>query len=245
VSAPAAVLDARCADLLQQALEWRLIARLFELPRGAWLEEIRALGERCSDSELQHAVAAAARAGEGEYLGLLGPGGPLSPREAGHRRTGDPAQTLASIRAFHAAFAFEPQCADPVDHVAVEAGFVGWLRLKQAYAVANGDEEAASVTADAAQRFLREHLALCAEPLARALEEATDGHLVHAARALLARTGPRPRNAEGDWVPAGLGVEACALACGLGEGGGAQAGDLPPEFTAGLPPDALDGPPRA
>lgn len=79
--------------------------------------------------------------------------------------------------------------------VACEAGFVGYLRLKQAYARSRRDEEAERTAGDAARSFLAEHLAFQAEPLSERLESCDSGYLSLAARALLARVGPRPSGA--------------------------------------------------
>ena len=226
------------AQLLREAQEWRLLELLFQRPRAQWREEVAELAQDCADPTLNEAGASAQDADEGEYLAFFGPGGIVSPRDPGYRRPSAPAQALSEISAFHAAFAFQPAVEDPIDHVSVMCGFVGWLRLKQAFALSIGDLESADVTREAAQRFVRTHLTPCAEPLALRLTELEAGHLALAASALLARTGPRPKDVEGDWVPSGLGVEDCSLTCGLaGHSGGDAEGseELPPEFTAGLP----------
>lgn len=238
-------LEARTAELLREAQAWRLIGLLLERPREGWLREVTALGDNCAEPDLVRAARSAAHASEGAYLAWLRPGGRVSAREAGHRRASDPTRTLAEIRAFHAAFAFQPACEDPVDHVAIEAGFVAWLLLKQAYALANGDEEALAITTEATARFVREHVAVCAEPLAAALAEEAPEHLQLAARALAARAGPRPRDAEGDWVPAGLGVEEPEFGCGADGTDEAPELDLAREFGAGLAPEVLAEPPPA
>lgn len=73
---------------------------------------------------------------------------------------GDPGRILADVLAFHAAFAFNPETEEPPDHVAVEAAFLGYLRLKEAYAACRKEGEGeAEVTAEAARRFCESHLA--------------------------------------------------------------------------------------
>ena len=99
---------------------------------------------------------------------------------------------LSELTAFYDAFAYQPVTRESPDHVSVEAGFVGYLRLKEAYAVTRGDEEQASVTADAAATFLREHLSALAEPLAATLDASGVAYLAEAARALATRVGPPP-----------------------------------------------------
>jgi hypothetical protein len=238
VKAPQIALDPRAAELLREAQDWRTLGLLFERPRDPWRQDVARLAEACDDAALREAGALAGRAEEGRYLALFGPGGALSPRETGFRRSTDPARTIAELRAFHAAFAFEARHEDPIDHLSVLCDFVAWLRLKEAYATASGDREATEVTHEAAERFVRTHLAPCAEPLALSLAEFDSGHLLPAARALLARTGPRPVDVEGDWVPQGLAAQDCSITCALG--GAALEPEpveqeLPPEFTAGLP----------
>jgi hypothetical protein len=228
----ARVLDDRCAELLREAQEWRLLGLLFERPRAGWHAHVARLAAGLTDADLRSAAEEAVAAHEGAYLAVLGPGGAFSPREAGYRRTADPARLLAEIRAAYDAFAFAPEREDPFDHVAVEAGFVGWLKLKEAFAHASGDHAAAAITAAATRGFVERHVACLAEPLADRLATLAEGHLAPASRALLARAGPRPRDLEGDWVPQGFDDESCALACGAA-GGCAPDEELDP-FAPGV-----------
>jgi hypothetical protein len=71
----------------------------------------------------------------------------------------DPGQVLADLAAFYRAFAYAPETEEPTDHVAVEAGFVGYLWLKEAYALAQVDTAAAGLTASARGRFIEVHVA--------------------------------------------------------------------------------------
>jgi hypothetical protein len=107
---------------------------------------------------------------EGHYLALLGPGGPASPREAAHIGFGDPGKTLAELRAFYETFSYRPRTEDPPDHIAVGAGFVSYLRLKEAFALGEGNDDAAAIVRSARERFERDHLRPVAGPLARKLE---------------------------------------------------------------------------
>lgn len=209
----AATLDARSRDLLREAHAWRLLALLLERPRAGWREEVASLAEGVADEPLAEAARAAASASEGDYLALLGPGGAVSPREAGHRETADPAHVMSEICAYHEAFGFRPASEDPPDHVAVEAAFVGYLRLKEAFALAQGDAGAGEIAAEAARTFVERHLASCAEPIAGGLAARSEGAFALAAKALLARVGPRPANLEGAWAPQGLARVACPGGC--------------------------------
>lgn len=212
-------------QLLAEAQQWRLVALMFERPRAGWWTEVAQLSEGCPDAELAAAAHAASAAREGDYLEFLGPGGLVSPREAGHRKTTDPSKLLSEIHAYYSAFGFEPATEETIDHVAVEAGFVGFMRLKEAYARVANDSAAADLTAEAARRFVHAHLAAMAEPLEHALRVAGGDYLGAAARSLVARTGPRPADVEGGWVPEGLAGDDCAFVCGDRSGACASADD--------------------
>ncbi|MBI5434150.1 MAG: molecular chaperone TorD family protein [Planctomycetes bacterium] len=233
-------LDPRAVELLREARDWRLISLLFERPRDEWWAEVAKLSLGCVDVELLRAAELASSATEGDYLEWLGPAGIVSPREAGYRKTTDPARLLAEVHAYYAAFAYQPRAEDPPDHVAVEAGFLGWLCLKEAYARADENSESASVTRDAKRDFIALHLACVAHGVARRFEATEGCHLAHAARALVARAGPLCKALEGDWVPNGLAADGCSLTCGTGDSADAELGDeIPPEFLAGLPDSEL------
>jgi len=187
-------LGGRERDLVADAATWRLLAKLFERPRPGWLEEIGDLAAEVDDPGLRGAVEAARGAAEeGFYLALLGPGGAVSPREVAHRGPMvQPGLLLARLNALYGAFAYHPETEEVPDHLAVEVGFMAFLRLKEAYARARGEEEQAAQAATAADHLLEEHLRAMAEPVAEVLEAAGGAYLARAARALLERTGPRP-----------------------------------------------------
>jgi len=176
--------------LIAQAAEWRLLGLLLERPRPGWHEEVAALGREVRHADLRGAAAAAAAATEGEYLALLGPAG-VSPREVSYQTFADPGALLAQLAAMYEAFAFQPRAEDPADHLAVEAGFVGYLFLKEAFARSRGERVAAATTATARQRMLAEHLT-AARPLAQRLAAAGESYLA-AASAILAEQVPEHR----------------------------------------------------
>ncbi|MBS1828908.1 MAG: molecular chaperone TorD family protein [Acidobacteria bacterium] len=179
------------AGLVREAAEWRLLGLLFECPSAQWLGEVGALAAELDDVVLRGAAEEAmTEASEGLYHSTFGPGGPAPPREASYQDTVQLGYLISELEAYYGAFAYQRRCAEPADHVATEAGFVGYLRLKQAYALSAGDEEGATVTGDAAAQFVKEHLATIAEPLAGSLAESGVGYLRDAAVALLRRTGP-------------------------------------------------------
>ena len=209
-------LDFPAVALLRDAAEWRLLGLLLERPRGRWWDEVAQLATTCADAMLGEAAGHAARATESAYLEWLGPGGCVSPRESGHRASTDPGHLLAELGAFYDAFQYRAQTEEPPDHASVEAGFMAYLCLKEAHALAQGDTAAAEVTAEAAARFRQEHVAAMAESLAQALSPAPP-YLSSSAAVLLRRVGPRPPSLEGGWAPHGL--DAACLSCGdLGEG---------------------------
>lgn len=203
-------LDAAARALLADAAQWRLIGLLFERPRPMWWGEVARLGGDVEDAGLRAAAAAAHDANEGEYLDVLGPGA-LSAREVTHVPVIEPGRRLAELGAFYQAFAYQPVTEEPLDHLSVEAGFFAYLRFKQAYALASGDDEHAQVTGEAADAFLAEHLAPCAAGVAHPLLECAVEHLRLVAQVVAARVGP-PRvlsHVMGD------DDEGCGLTCGV------------------------------
>jgi molybdopterin-guanine dinucleotide biosynthesis protein A len=174
--------------LLREAAAWRLASLLFERPTPVVLCEIAALARETEDTLLSEAAASSAEGTEGLYLALLGPGGPISPREVTYRPLEDPGRVLSDLMAAYEAFAYRPRTEDPIDHAAVEAGFAGYLKMKESYALAKGDAEAAAVTGEAFESFLRDHLAPLAAGIAGRLA-GSGTYLERASAALAARTG--------------------------------------------------------
>lgn len=172
------------------AAEWRLLGLLLSRPRPGWREEVDALAREARDEGLRRVPGSAADAREGAYHALLGAGGVASPRAAAHAGFLDPGRILADLKARYSAFGFSPRGEEPDDHLAVECDFVAYLHLKEAYAVARGDEEAAALTREARASFVAEHVALAGRRLASKLPEGAPAHLLAAARALAARLPP-------------------------------------------------------
>ena len=184
-------------DALAEAARWRLAALLLERPRAGWFDEVHALADEVDDAGLRAAVETAPAATEGDYLALLGPGGAVPAREVGYRAGRDPGWLLADVARFYDAFAYRPRAEDPADHLAVEAGFVGYLWLKEALARSLGDDDAAGVTAEARRAFVAEHLTGVAQAFARALAAAGDASHLASAAAVIASLVPK-----GPWVTA-------------------------------------------
>ncbi|UCF66537.1 MAG: molecular chaperone TorD family protein [Acidobacteriota bacterium] len=181
--------DARA--LVGEALAWRLMGLLLERPRNGWKEQLLALARETRDPQLREAAQHAEKADEPAYLRVLGPGGTVSPREVGHRPYHDPGQILADIRAFYEAFGFRPRAEDPIDHVAVEAGFVGYLYLKLAYATENSLSEQSETTRRGIDAFARAHLGGFAAPFASRIAASPVVHLARTARAVSDRLAQR------------------------------------------------------
>jgi nitrate reductase assembly molybdenum cofactor insertion protein NarJ len=184
-------IDSQVLDLLRDAAEWRLLGRLFECPTPAWRAEVAAISREIPATAIKRAARNARRqATEGLYHSAFGPGGPAPPREVSYHASLELGSLMSAIEADYAAFGFDPAISEPPDHVAVEVGFVAYLRLKEAYALATGDNEAAGITRRVASRFTTEHLAVVAAPLARLLEQSGVRYLSDASRLLADRVGP-------------------------------------------------------
>jgi len=185
---------AEAQRLLHDAAAWRLIGLLFECPHPGWLAQVASLGLAMRDERLKTAAeAAGAEASEGLHHSLFGPGGPVSPREVTYSNGVQLGYLLSELNAYYAAFAYRPKTIEPEDHLSVEAGFMAYLAMKQAYAITSDDEAGAQVANRAAAQFLADHLSRMVEPIARALEVGGPPCLVLAAQALYERVGPAPR----------------------------------------------------
>ena len=181
-------------SLLEEAAEWRLIDLLLQCPSASARQQITALAREVQDPELSAAAEHAGReAAEGAFHSIFGPGGPAPGREASYQGTIQLGQLMSELKAYYDAFAYTPASSEPLDHVSVEAGFLGFLRLKQAYALDRGYESEATIAAEAAANFVREHLANIAEPLSAALDDSGEPYLGLTGKALLRRVGPHPK----------------------------------------------------
>lgn len=189
--------DAATRALLTDAVEWRLLGRLLECPSAEWRHDVAELSREITVDPLAEAARLADTQGsEGLYHSVFGPGGPAPPREASYLRTLELGTLLSSIEGDYAAFAYQPASQEPPDHIAIETGFIAYLRLKEAYALASGDGEAAGIARRAADRFLIEHLAVVAHPVSELLAESGIHYLAQASSIVAARTGPRPKPRE-------------------------------------------------
>src|SRR5262249_45609390 len=145
-------------EALQRAADWRLLSLLLERPRPGWQEEIGMFADQV-ETDIRPLVTLAREATEEAYIALFGPGGPVSPREASYGGFADPGAVLADVTAFYEAFHYFPKSENPVDHISVQTGFLGYLSLKEAYALESGNTDALEATRSSLNHFLEAHYA--------------------------------------------------------------------------------------
>ncbi len=181
----------RVNQLISEAAEWRMISLLFECPVGEWHRDVEGLAGEVADPDLRKAAEwARSQAGEGLYHAIFGPGGPAPAREISYRDWVQPGYLLSELSAYYQAFAYSPKTGEVPDHVAVEAGFVAYLKMKEAFALMCGEKENAELTSKAAQTFLDDHLAKMSEQIAKSLSESEIDYLAIASETLFRRVGP-------------------------------------------------------
>lgn len=177
-------------DIIVESAEWRLISLLFDCPTGNWFEDVRSLGKQVSDKRLKRAAKAAQKeASEGLFHSIFGPGGPAPGREVSYRGWVQPGYMLSELSSYYEAFSYKPMTKEVPDHVAVETGFIAYLRLKEAFALECFDTENAKITADASTAFIDDHLSKYAEQMSRILANSGIEYLSLAGEALFKRTG--------------------------------------------------------
>jgi nitrate reductase assembly molybdenum cofactor insertion protein NarJ len=164
-------LDVQVRELVAQAAAWRFASLLLERPRPEWKNEIGAVRSEVTDEELSSCAEKAEQGTEEDYHRLFGPGGEVSPREVSYCGFEDPGHLMAELQSFYQAFSYLPRREESIDHVSVEAGFVGYLFLKEAYARTQENPEAARITKSARSRFMKEHVSRCATGVRTRLTE--------------------------------------------------------------------------
>jgi len=209
-------IDPATARLLADAQAWHLLARLFERPRPEWRDDVGRLAESVNDAALSEIATLSRAASEGAYLATFGPSGIVSPREVAHGGMRDPGQLLADLQTRYDAFGFRPAIEDTIDHVSVEVDFVAYLKLKEAFARVEGDDERAAIAGDAAAAFIADHVRDMAAPIADKLEPVAPAYLARAARLLAARVGEPAARATSNviWLE-----DEDEMACGESPGG--------------------------
>lgn len=210
-------LNKRQSELVKEAADWLLLGLLFECPSEEWKRELTRLALETANPDLADAARLAAEEGaEGVYHSTFGPGGPAPAREVSYRSWVQPGYMISELSAYYRAFGFAPDTNETPDHIAVEASFVSYLKMKEAYALASGEADAAEITARAAEAFLRDHLSKVAERLSRSLSRSGIGYLSKAGAILLERVGPDPdRDGNRGFLPVALGDDE-TIDCGPG-----------------------------
>ncbi len=179
--------------LIEESVAWRMFSLAFERPRNGWRDHVTSIANDVTDEGVRNvAELAREQASEELFLNLFGPGGAISPREIAYRGFADPGHLLAELETIYGAFAYEPVSEECPDHVSVEAGFVGYLRMKQAFARIIGDKEAEKLSAEASEIFIREHLAPVAHGLCKRLEDDDEFYVARAAKLMRERIGDVP-----------------------------------------------------
>jgi TorA maturation chaperone TorD len=184
------------AALLADAAQWRLLALLLSRPTPDRRIEVAQLAAEIDAPRLVAAARAwCDHATEGAYLHLLGPGGLVPAREVAYRAFADPGWLLADIVRYHRAFGFPLAAEEPSDHIAALAEFVSYLLVKEVYARECEDHEAVEVTRNARERFVGEHLAPIAAPMAERLDACGATEWSAAAHLLAAKVPAPPPSA--------------------------------------------------
>jgi len=188
-------IPAEVRTLLDESAEWRLLGLLFEYPAENWRAQVESLLPSLARADLRSiADEALAHHSEGLHSALFGPAGTAPVREVTHKGGVQSGYLMAEISAFYDAFDYRHDAGEADDHLAVQLGFVGFLKMKQAAALLAGDEDSAAITRDAAVEFLKEHIAMQAEPVAGRLEQFGPDYLIAASRLILEHAGPSPRS---------------------------------------------------
>ena len=158
-------MDTQVRALLSEAAEWRMLGLMFEYPSDGWRANVAAVMDSIADPELRTmGEAALAQNTDGLHFALFGPAGTVPVREVTYQGGVQLGYLMSELSAYYEAFVYEPRVEEAPDHLAVQLGFVSFLKLKQASALSAGQPDQAVIAANAATEFLKTHLALQAEP---------------------------------------------------------------------------------
>jgi nitrate reductase assembly molybdenum cofactor insertion protein NarJ len=204
-------------NLLAEAAEWRLISLLFDCPSNEWFGQVADLGKQVSDKHLKKASRKAQKqASEGLYHSIFGPGGPAPAREISYRGWVQPGYMLSELSSFYNAFSYKPKTNEVPDHIAVETGFIAYLRLKEVFALECGESENAEITSAASKTFIDEHLSKFVEKLSKLLASSGIDYLGLASAALFERVGRDKDRNKQIFLPVLEDMDEDVLECGVG-----------------------------
>jgi TorA maturation chaperone TorD len=185
MSAPERVVQ----EQLERASLYRLLGGALAHPQGERLAELAEAAGALAPTVAPAVAAplarfaAAARAADpaavtDEYVFLFDRGAKCPPYEGAWEdapQLAGKAALLADVAGFYAAFGLAPGEAQPdvEDHIAAECEFMSALALKEAYALAESDDEGAAITRAAQSRFVGDHLGRWSGTFADALRDAS------------------------------------------------------------------------
>jgi nitrate reductase assembly molybdenum cofactor insertion protein NarJ len=200
--------------LLAESSEWRFLGLLFEYPSAEWRTQITALLTDLRDANLRAmAEAALDAATDGLHFALFGPAGSVPVREVTYQGGVQSGYLMAELSAYYDAFGYLPNTTEAADHLAVQLGFMAYLKMKQALALVSDEPEHAAVTAEATTTFLHQHIAALAEPVAAKLEIFAPDYLIQAGALLLHHAGPAPRSSFPLGTPLAEDDDSCEMSC--------------------------------
>jgi nitrate reductase assembly molybdenum cofactor insertion protein NarJ len=157
-----ATATATLKETLARASAWMFASLALQPPTA----ESRAILEALIPSLPSSLQTAAARIAafrlddwEPEYFSVLGPAG-CPACESSYERAAQASRgpMLADISGCYQAFAYAPDVREVPDHASVEAGFLGYLAMKIAFAEHAGQEDAAEIAREAYAAFQRDHV---------------------------------------------------------------------------------------
>lgn len=175
------------ARALSRAAVYRVLGGVFAYPEPGFVTSLPAAAAAAGAAApavvrtALDGLAAAAREAEAgtlaaAYVATFDRQVACSPHEGGYGapQVAGKAVQLADVAGFYAAFGITPGGgrAELEDHIAAELEFMSVLALKEAAALAGGEDENVEVTRAAAAAFLRDHLGRWGEAFAGAVAEA-------------------------------------------------------------------------
>jgi len=176
-------------DQLERASLYRLLGWALARPQADHLAALAEAAEalaRTVEPAVAEPLARFATAARGtdaaavadEYVFLFDRGAKCPPYEGAWQNApplAGKAALLADIAGFYAAFGLQPGEAQPdvEDHIAAECEFMSALALKEAYALAESDDEGAAIIGAAQSRFVGDHLGRWSGTFSDALKEAS------------------------------------------------------------------------